>query len=265
MRRTPLAVAAAVALALLLFAVVLGPVIWADDALKIDTMAITQGASAAHPMGTDGLGRDVLARVMVASRLTVGLALLATLIAVAGGLVLGALPAVLGRRVGRLVNGLIGLVVAFPGLLIALVLAVVLGSGGRSAAFAIGLASVPAFARLTQTLAASVAGRDFVAAAKVLGVGRTRMLVRHILPNIAEPLIVQATLGAGGALLAFAALSFLGLGVQAPGYDWGLLLNEGLNRIYLNPSAALAPGIAVVLAGVAFNILGEFAAQSRRE
>ncbi|MEV0596058.1 dipeptide/oligopeptide/nickel ABC transporter permease/ATP-binding protein [Nonomuraea cavernae] len=259
--RSPLGVAAVVSLAFLLFAVVLGPVIWAGDAVRTDTLALTQGPSAAHPMGTDGLGRDVLARVMVAARSTIGLALLATAVAVAGGLLLGGLPAVLGRRAGRLVNGFIGLVVAFPGLLIALVLAVVLGTGGRSAALAIGLASVPAFARLTQTLAASVAGRDFVAAARVLGVGRVRMLVRHILPNIGEPLIVQATLGAGGALLAFAALSFLGLGVQAPDYDWGLLLNEGLNRVYLNPAAALAPGIAVVLAGLAFNVLGEFAAQ----
>ncbi|QFY08918.1 ATP-binding cassette domain-containing protein [Nonomuraea phyllanthi] len=259
--KTPLGAAAALSMAFLLFAVVLGPILWGDDAIEVDTMALAQGASAAHPMGTDGLGRDVLARTMVAARPSVGLALLATLITVAGGLLLGGLPAVLGRRAGRLLNGFIGLVVAFPGLLIALVLAVVLGSGGRPAAFAIGLAGVPAFARLTQTLAASVAGRDFVAAARVLGVGRTRMLVRHILPNIGEPLIVQATLGAGGALLAFAALSFLGLGVQAPDYDWGLLLNEGLNRVYVNPAAALAPGIAVVLAGLAFNVLGEYAAQ----
>ncbi|MFG1945886.1 dipeptide/oligopeptide/nickel ABC transporter permease/ATP-binding protein [Nonomuraea sp. NPDC048826] len=259
--RSPLGVAAVASLAFLLFMVVLGPVFWAEEAVRTDTMALGQGPSADHPVGTDGLGRDVLARVMVASQLTVGLALLATAIAVGGGLLLGGLSAVLGRRAGRLVNGFIGLVVAFPGLLIALVLAVVLGSGGTSAAVAIGLAGVPAFARLTQTLAASVAGRDFVAAARVLGVGRLRMLFRHILPNIGEPLIVQATLGAGGALLAFAALSFLGLGVQTPDYDWGLLLNEGLNRVYLNPAAALAPGAAVVLAGLAFNVLGEFAAQ----
>jgi len=259
--RTPLGFAAVASLAFLLFMVVLGPIIWAGEAVRTDTMALNQGPSAEHLVGTDGLGRDVLARVMVASRLTVGLALLATAIAVGGGLVIGGLPAVLGRRAGRLISGFIGLVVAFPGLLIALVLAVVLGSGGTSAALAIGLASVPAFARLTQTLAASVAGRDFVAAARVLGVGRVRMLFRHILPNIGEPLIVQATLGAGGALLAFAALSFLGLGVQAPDYDWGLLLNEGLNRVYLNPAAALAPGAAVALAGLAFNVLGEFAAQ----
>ncbi|TDD42491.1 dipeptide/oligopeptide/nickel ABC transporter permease/ATP-binding protein [Nonomuraea terrae] len=259
--KNPLGIAALVSLVFLLFMVVLGPILWGEEAVRTDTMALTQGVSAAHPMGTDGLGRDVLARVMAASRSSVGLALLATAVAVAGGLLLGALPAVLGRRAAGLLNGFVSLVVAFPGLLIALVLAVVLGSGGRSAAFAIGLASVPAFARLTQTLAASVAGRDFVAAARVLGVGRARMLFRHILPNIGEPLIVQATLGAGGALLAFAALSFLGLGVQAPDYDWGLLLNEGLNRVYVNPAAALAPGIAVVLAGLAFNILGEYAAQ----
>ncbi|GAA4087460.1 dipeptide/oligopeptide/nickel ABC transporter permease/ATP-binding protein [Nonomuraea soli] len=257
-----LRIAALLSLLFLLFLTGLGPIIWGDDALAIDTAALAQGASAAHPMGTDGLGRDVLARIMVASRLTVGLALLTTAIAVAGGLVLGGLPAVLGPRAGRLINGFVGLVVAFPGLLIALVLAVVFGSGGTAAALAIGVASIPSFARLTQTLAASVAGRDFIAAARVLGVGRVRMLYRHILPNIAEPLVVQATLGAGGALLAFAALSFLGLGVQSPGYDWGVLLNEGLNRVYINPAAALGPGLAVVLAGLAFNVMGEYAAQA---
>ncbi len=126
---------------------------------------------------------------------------------------------------------------------------------------ALGLAFAPGFARLTQTLAASVAGRDFVGAARILGIGRFRILSRHVLPNIAEPLIVNATLGAGGALLAFAGLSFLGLGVQLPAYDWGRMLGEGVNDIYINPMAALAPGLAVVLAGLALNLTGEASAQ----
>jgi peptide/nickel transport system permease protein len=259
--RTPLGLAAATPLSLLLVLVVIAPMVWGDAAAHVDTASLRQGPSASHPLGTDGLGRDVLARVLVATRPSLGLALAATVIAVVVGLLLGTMPVVLGRRAGRLPTAAVNLAVAFPGLLLALVLAVVFGVGARGAVLAIGLAGAPGFARLTQTMAASVAGRDFVAAARVLGVGRLRLLVRHVLPNIAEPLIINATLGAGGALLAFASLSFLGLGVQPPAYDWGRLLNEGLNRIFISPAAALAPGVAVVLAGLAFNLFGEAAAQ----
>jgi oligopeptide/dipeptide ABC transporter ATP-binding protein len=120
----------------------------------------------------------------------------------------------------------------------------------------------PGFARLTQTLTARIAGLDFVSAARIAGVGRARLIVRHFLPNIGEPLVVNATIAAGGALLSFAGLSFLGLGVQAPDYDWGRLLGEGLSGIYINPAAALAPGIAVVVAGLAFNLSGETVARA---
>ena len=126
---------------------------------------------------------------------------------------------------------------------------------------AIGFAGAPTFARLSQTLVAGIVERDFVAAARIAGVGRFRLLGKHILPNIGEPLIVNATIGAGGALLSFAGLSFLGLGVQAPDYDWGRLLGDGLNGIYVHPLAALAPGLAVVIAGLAFNLFGEAAAK----
>jgi oligopeptide/dipeptide ABC transporter ATP-binding protein len=259
--RTPLGASAAIALAVLLALVVFGPVFWGDAAARVDTAALRQGPSAAHLVGTDGLGRDVLSRVMVATRLSLALALAATVLSLAVGLLLGLLPVVLGRRGGRVVIGTVDLAVAFPGLLLALALAVVFGVGARGAVLALGLAGAPSFARLTQNMAASVAGRDFVAAARVLGVGRLRLVARHILPNIAEPLIVSATLGAGTALLAFAGLSFLGIGVQPPAYDWGRLLNEGLNRVFVSPAAALAPGVAIVLAGLAFNLFGEAAAQ----
>ncbi|GAA4729198.1 dipeptide/oligopeptide/nickel ABC transporter permease/ATP-binding protein [Phytohabitans rumicis] len=255
--RTPLGLAAALATAALFALVVAGPLVWGDAAARDSVVDRLQPPSAAHPFGTDEVGRDVLARVLTATRLSVLLAVLATLLAVALGLLLGALPSVLGRRSGRFVAAAINVLVAFPGLLLALFFAIVWGAGARGAVLAIGLAGAPVFARLTQTLAASVAGQDYIAAARVVGVGRTRILFRHVLPNIAEPLIVNATIGAGGALLAFAGLSFLGLGIQPPGYDWGRLLNEGLDRIYVNPAAALAPGLAVVLAGLTFNLLGE--------
>ncbi|WP_154697762.1 dipeptide/oligopeptide/nickel ABC transporter permease/ATP-binding protein [Lentzea guizhouensis] len=258
--RTPVGAASLVLLLLLLGLTVFAPVLWGARADAIDTDALNQGASAAHPLGTDGLGRDILYRVLVATRLTIGLALLATLVGVGTGVLLGALPAVLPRWAGRLVTSAVNVAVAFPGLLLALFFAVIFGTGTTGAVLAIAFAVAPSFARLTQTLAASVSGRSYIAAARVSGVGRFRILVRHVLPNIAEPLVINATLAAGSALTAFAGLSFLGIGVQAPSYDWGRLLGEGLNRIYVSPAPALGPAVAVVVAGLAFNLFGEAAA-----
>ncbi|RFU83923.1 ATP-binding cassette domain-containing protein [Streptomyces triticagri] len=258
--RTPVGLCAAVLLLVVVVVAVLAPLLWGERASVVDTGAVQQGPSAAHLLGTDTLGRDIFYRVLVATRLSVLLAVTATVIGVLLGLLLGTAPAVLPRRAGRLVTSAVHTAVAFPGLLLALFFAVIFGVGTTGAVLAIGLATAPSFARLTQTLSASVAGKDFVAAARVAGVGRIRMLVRHILPNIAEPLAVNATIGAGTALLAFAGLSFLGLGVQAPDYDWGRLLGEGLNRISLTPAPALAPCLAVVVTGLAFNLFGEAAA-----
>jgi oligopeptide/dipeptide ABC transporter ATP-binding protein len=253
--------AAALLLAVLVLAV-LAPILWSDKATAIDTSQILRGSSAAHWMGTDNLGRDVFYRVLVATGLSVKLALLATAIGVVTGLLLGAAPVVLGARVGRLVTAVVNIAVAFPGLLLALFFAVIFGVGATGALLAIGFAIAPGFARLTQTLVAKVSGLDFVAAARIAGVGRIRLLVRHILPNVAEPLVVNATIAAGSALLGFAGLSFLGLGVQSPSYDWGRLLGEGLQGIYIHPAAALGPGAAVVLAGLAFHLFGEATAKT---
>ncbi|MBB5857705.1 dipeptide/oligopeptide/nickel ABC transporter permease/ATP-binding protein [Amycolatopsis umgeniensis] len=255
--RTPVGAFSATLLVLVIALAVLAPILWHDKAFAIDTEAIAQGSSAAHWLGTDDLGRDILFRVLVATRLSVLLAVLATVIGVVTGIVLGTLPSLLPRPAARLVTSAVNIAVAFPGLLLVLFFSVIFGVGTHGAVMAVGFALAPAFARLAQTLAASVAGQDFVSAARISGVGRIRLLVRHILPNIGEPLVVNATIGAGASLLAFSGLSFLGIGVQAPEYDWGRLLGEGLNGIYINPAAALAPGVAVVLAGLAFNLAGE--------
>ncbi len=259
--RTPVGASAGLLLTAVLGLAVIAPVLWTDRADAVDTNEILQGASSAHWVGTDNLGRDLFFRVLVGSRLSIELALLATLIAVVLGLLLGTLPVLVRRRAARLVGAAVNIAVAFPGLLLALFFAVIFGIGATGAVLAIGFAGAPAFARLSQTLVAGIAERDYVAAARIAGVGRFRLLVRHVLPNIAEPLIVNATIGAGGALLAFAGLSFLGLGVQAPSYDWGRLLGDGLNGIYVHPEAALAPGVAVVVAGLAFNLFGEAVAK----
>jgi peptide/nickel transport system permease protein len=259
--RTPVGASAGLLLAAVLGLAIIAPLVWSHQANAVDTNHILEGASSAHWVGTDNLGRDLFYRVLVGSRLSIELALLATAIGIGAGLLLGTAPVLVGRRTGRFVGAVVNVAVAFPGLLLALFFAVIFGVGAKGAVLAIGFAGAPAFARLTQTLVAGIIERDFVAAARIAGVGRLRLLIRHVLPNIAEPLIVNATIGAGGALLAFAGLSFLGLGVQAPHYDWGRLLGDGLNGIYVHPEAALAPGIAVVIAGLAFNLFGEAAAK----
>src|SRR3954464_15222374 len=259
--RTPLGLAATVLMVGVLVLAVVGPILWTDEANAVDTGNILAGPSADHWAGTDNLGRDIFYRTLVATRLSVELALTATVIAVVVGLVLGTAALLLGRRSGRLVNAGINIAVAFPGILLALFFAVIFGVGATGAVLAVGFAGAPAFGRLVQTMVASVSSRDFVDAARVAGVGRVRILFRHVLPNISEPLVVNATIGGGGALLSFAGLSFLGLGVQQPSYDWGRLLFDGIGSIYVTPAAALAPGIAVVVAGLAFNLFGESVAK----
>ncbi len=262
MARTPLGATALALLALVFVTAVVAPLLWGAQADVTDTGDLLAGPSAEHWVGTDNLGRDLLLRTLVATRLSVVLALSATAVAVGAGIILGVAPLLLGRVLGRVVTWFTGIAVAFPGLLLALFFAAIFGSTATAAVFAIGLAGAPSFARLCQNLIAGIEARDFIAAARVGGIGRVRVLFRHVLPNIAEPLIVNATVGAGGALLAFAGLSFIGLGVQPPEYDWGRLMMDGLRGIYSNPLAALAPGLAVVIAGLAFNLTGEAAARS---
>ena len=258
---TPVGASAGVLLVGVLLLAILAPLFCTHQANAVDTNHVLEGTSSAHWVGTDNLGRDLFFRVLVATRLSIGLALLATAIAVVVGLILGTAPLLVGRRAGRLVTAVVNIAVAFPGLLLALFFAVIFGIGRTGAVLAIGFAGAPTFARLSQTLAAGIAERDFVAAARIAGVNRVRLLLRHVLPNIGEPLVVNATIGAGGALLSFAGLSFLGLGVQAPSYDWGRLLQDGLSGIYLHPAAALAPGVAIVVAGLTFNLFGESVAK----
>jgi peptide/nickel transport system permease protein len=259
--RTPLGLTATVLMVVVLALACFGPLLWGTGAETVDTNNLLAPPSAAHWAGTDNLGRDILLRTLVAARLSIVLALLAIVLSVVAGLLLGAAPFVLGRRTGRLVSAGVNIAVAFPGLLLALFFAVVFGAGATGAVLAIGFAGAPAFARLTQTLVAGIAARDYVAAARTVGIGRFRILFRHVLPNIAEPLIVNATIGAGNALLAFAGLSFIGLGVQSPAYDWGRLLYDGVGAIYVNGTAAFAPGTAVLVAGLAFNLFGESVAK----
>jgi ABC-type dipeptide/oligopeptide/nickel transport system ATPase component/ABC-type dipeptide/oligopeptide/nickel transport system permease subunit len=254
---TPAAVAAIGGGALLVVIAVLAPAVWGDAAATTAVADRLQRPSLAHLFGTDELGRDVFARVMVATRLSLGLALGATAVGMTGGILLGLTASMLPRRPRRLVTGLMDILLSFPWLLLVLFFSAIWGASAIGAMLAIGFAGIPWHARVVYTLASSLTGRDFVRAARVCGVGPIGVMGRHVLPNIANPLLVNAAAASSVALLSFAGLSFLGLGVQAPTYDWGRLLNEGILRIYVNPVAALGPGIAIVLVGVVFTLTSE--------
>jgi len=260
--RTPIGAISAVLVAAFVVLAVIAPIVFGHGANTDNLAATLQGPSARHLLGTDALGRDILDRVLVATRLSLVMAALATLIAMIGGLILGSLGAVVGRRLDGLVGAFINLTVAFPGLLLAMFLSIIFGLGEKGAVLAIGIAGIPSIARLAQTLTASLAGADYVTAARMLDVGRARIIGRHILPNIAEPLAISVTISMGSALLSFAALSFIGLGVQLPSFDWGELINQGLSQISTDPAASLGPALAVVVAGAAFNLLGDAIARA---
>ncbi|KRA38915.1 MULTISPECIES: dipeptide/oligopeptide/nickel ABC transporter permease/ATP-binding protein [unclassified Nocardioides] len=258
--RTPVGIVGITLLGVLAVLAVLAPLLWGERATATDTYDILAGPSAQHWAGTDNLGRDIFFRTLVATRLSLVLTLMATTLGVGLGLLLGMAPLLLPRRLGRPVVAFVNLLLGFPSLLMVLFLAVILGVSTTSAVLAIGIAIAPPFARLAHTLGAGVADLDYVAAARISGVHPLRVVVRHVLPNVAEPLVVNATVTASSVLLAFGGLSFLGIGVQPPQYDWGRLMQDGLSSIYTNPLAALVPGIAFVLTGLAFNLTGEAAA-----
>lgn len=260
-RRNALLVIGGVGLALFALLAVVAPWVWGDeaDALGPDSR---QGPSGAHWLGTDALGRDVLARTLVATRLTLEMAVLATAIASVAGIVIGTAIWVAGPRVRAVGLRVIDVMVSYPPVILALAVAAVMGAGPDACVLAIGVAGSPQFARLTANLAASVAGRDFVATSRLLGVGRVRLVRRHILPNMSEPLLVLLSVAFAHTLTALSGLSFLGLGVQLPDYDWGQLLSTGLPSLYTNPAEALGPAVAIVLCGLCAGFVGDGLAAS---
>lgn len=249
-------------LALLIGIAVLAPIFLHEAATRGSIMRSGEGPSAEFWLGTDNLGRSILARLLVATALSLTLAVLATALAATVGIALGILVAMAPGRVRLLGLRAIDVTLSFPGILLAIVITAFIGVGPVGAVVAIGVAYVPDFARLSSTLAMSVTSRDFVAAARVLGVPPHRRLLRYILPNIGDSMTVAVFTTAAGALIAISSLSFLGLGVQPPLFDWGRMLAEGIVNFYVTPIAALAPATMIALAGMALGFFGEALARA---
>ena len=258
---SPTLIIAVLVIVFFVLSALLGPWLFAQQAGTVNPAIGRQGPSAAHLLGTDQLGRDILARTLVGARASLGYAFGATALTALIGVGLGLLAAALGNRARQVMFQLSATATAFPAILLAVILATLFGRSGTAAMLGLAIAAVPTTARITMTLAVGAAGTDQVAAARVVGVGTLRILLRYVLPQISQPLATFTILAAASNLVALSALSFVGLGVQPPEWDWGAMLNSALKEIYTSPFGVVGPGIAIVLAGVVLNIVGEHLAR----
>lgn len=243
-------------MALLVLVAIFAPIVLGEEAGSF-TDERRQGSSSEHLLGTDEFGRDLLARALVATRLTLILTTAATGIAVIFGVVIGLLVWMMPQRVRDVVLGANAVAVAFPGLVLALVIAAILGPGAASATIAVGVAGIPAFVRLSANMAAPIMVRDYVSTARLLNVPRPVILFRHVLPNLGEPLLVLSANSFAVTLTELSGLSFIGLGVQNPQYDFGRLLADALPNVYTQPIQVLGPSVMLVLTGVAAMFIGD--------
>jgi peptide/nickel transport system permease protein len=216
-----------------------------------------QGPSMAHWLGTDYLGRDMWSRLVHGSRISLFVGLISVGVGLTFGVMIGVTAGFTGGKVDAVLMRITESIWTFPALMLALAITSVLGRGLVPSMIAIGIVGIPYFARLARASTLSARELDYVLAARALGAPTQRILAWHILPNIAAPLIVQASLGLGTAIITEASLSFLGVGVQAPTPSWGLELRTGYQYMELNPAVAVFPGVAIFLTVLAFNFLGD--------
>ncbi|HVB33240.1 MAG TPA: ABC transporter permease [Patescibacteria group bacterium] len=243
---------------LLILVAVAAPWLAPRDPTAIDLAQRLEPPSPAHWMGTDALGRDVLSRVLYGARISVTVGVSVVAGAGVAGLAIGAVAGFLGGWVDLLVNViLINAFLAFPGILLAIAFAAFLGPGLENVILALVVTGWAGYARLARAQALKVKALDYVAASRTIGASPWRILTRHILPNILQPVLVQAMIGMAGAILAESTLSFLGLGVLAPTPSWGAMLNDARGHLFGAPYLVIFPALGLMWAVMAFNLLGD--------
>jgi ABC-type dipeptide/oligopeptide/nickel transport system permease subunit len=253
-----LAIVGALIITIMIVFAVCAPLIAPYDPLSQDLDHVLEPESAQHLMGTDDLGRDMLTRIIFGARLSLLAAIYAVGIAFAIGVPVGLLCGYYGGRWDELVvMRVVDAVQAFPFLILALALAATLGAGFGNAMIAIGIGFAPAFVRIVRAQVMTVASQEYILGARAVGSRDTRILWRHVLPNSMAPLLVQTTVSMAAAVLAEAGLSFLGLGAQPPTPSWGQMLSVAQGYISLAPWLAYWPGLAIFLAVMGFNLVGD--------
>jgi peptide/nickel transport system permease protein len=256
LRHAGLTVGAALTAIVVLVALV--SLVWTpQSATAIDVAHKLAEPSAVHWLGTDHFGRDIASMLMVGAQNSIMVGIVAVSIGVGLGVVCGLVAAARGGWVEEALMRLADFTFAFPAVLSAILITALLGPGALNSIIAIGIFNVPAFARLSRGAARGIWVRDFILAARAAGKGKLRITIEHVLPNIASLLIVQATIQFGVAILAEAGLSYLGLGTQPPNPSWGRMLNEAQTFLFIAPRLAIYPGLAIVLAVLGVNLLGD--------
>jgi peptide/nickel transport system permease protein len=255
--RNPTAAIAATVLLLIVLMAVFDETLAPSGANEIDVADRLQPPSLEHPFGTDDLGRDILSRVILGASVSLRVGFLAVAIALVVGSVIGLLAGFYGRWVDDVLMRFMDVLFAFPAVLLAIAVLAVRGPGSGNTALAIGIVYVPIFARVTRASVLGVREEVYVRASRSVGASDFRLLTRHVLPNAAPPIIVQTSISLAFAVLAEAALSFLGLGTQPPNPSWGLMLAEGRGFIDIAWWLAFFPGMAIFVTVLCFNLLGD--------
>ncbi len=257
LRRNRAAIAGLLIIGLFAGLAVFAPFISPYDPITQDLDARLLPPSRTHWLGTDDLGRDLLTRIMFGGRTSLTVGIVSVGLALAIGTVLGLLAGFYSGWADSVTMRTMDIMLAFPATLLAIFIVGIRGPGLNNAMLAIGVINIPIFARIARGSVLRIRAEDFVEAARALGAGQGRLISRHVLPNALAPIIVQATLGIGSAVLEAAGLSFLGLGAQAPTPEWGAMLANTREFLRDAPWAATFPGIAILLTVVGFNLLGD--------
>jgi peptide/nickel transport system permease protein len=216
-----------------------------------------QGPSLQHPFGSDRLGRDMLRRIMHGSRISLMIGIVVVLGASVAGVLFGMISGYFGGSTDSVIMRLMDVLLAFPAILLAIAIVAVRGPGLGNTMLAVAVVGIPGYARVMRSMVLSLREREFVLAARMVGAKDRHIMFRHIFPNSLSPLIVQATLGIGGAILFAAALGFLGLGAQPPTPEWGAMIGDAIPFLRTEPHMVFFPGIAIMIVVLGFNLLGD--------
>jgi peptide/nickel transport system permease protein len=257
-RHNPLAAAGVVLVVIFVISALFAPWIDPQDPAHIELPTRLSSPSTAHWFGTDELGRDILSRIIYGSRISMLVGSNVVALSLALGLIIGSIAGYYGGRLDRFVNVVVmNAFLSFPGILIAIAFVAFRGPGIFNLVLALSLGGWVGYARLVRAQVLAAREREFVEAARALGASDLRVIVRHILPNIIQPVVVQAAIGMAGAILAEATMSFLGLGVPPPTASWGAMLNDGRAHLFDAPHLVIFPALAVMLAVLSFNFIGD--------
>lgn len=246
-----------VVVAVLVFIAIFAPLLAPYDPYQQNLSQGLSLPSAAHWMGQDKLGRDIFSRILYGARVSVMVGGITVLVSATLGILLGSLAGYFGGIIDEMIMRLVDILLAFPGILLAIAIMSVLGPSLANVILALCLIGWVGYARLVRGEVMALRKREYIFAAQAQGIGAKRIIFRHILPNILSPVIVQATFGLAGAIIAEAGLSFLGLGTQPPSPSWGAMLNEGRQFILVASHISIFPGIAIMLTVLGLNFLGD--------